>query len=518
MVDREGSARPGQADGHGLAPREARIVLVTRLRWRHGEISKAIFARVSDPWFDRMGIDDPEYLAGLRAAGAAALDYVLVGIERLGEPLEAVPSALLAQARRAARAGVGLDTVLRRYLAGYAVLEDIIMQEAEHDRLLGQGRALRHVLWSISLLVDHLIAAVSGAYSKEIGVAGDLSAALDARASARKGPDRSGPCGGSAVSGGGVAPTRRERMVAAMVEVAGEHGFANTSVKLLTSRAGVSTSTFYKEFESLQDCFLAVLDLGLERVGGLIVQAFAGEERWQDGVRSALASLLVFFDSEPLQTRVWFVEAMAAGSWALRRREEIVLRVRSMIIEYWVLQGESPPEPVAAAGVMASILGLIQASLVNDEPGPLIELLGPLMGLVTMLYLDKQDVRREVERAAGLARAIRAGAVRWAPPSPPLAAGVEPDVLLPGRLANPSARRVRECLLYLAGRPGSSNSEIAAAIGVAHKSNISRLLSCLLKDGLAVKRSAGAGAPNAWRLTERGERAALVLARQGPYT
>jgi AcrR family transcriptional regulator len=494
--------------------------IVERLRARRLEIDEAIFVRVSDQWFDQAGSKDPEYVAGLRAAGVAALDYALVGIERSGESLEPVPVAALEQARRAARVGVGLDTVLRRYLAGYAVLEGFVMQEAEHDELLGQGSALRDLLGIISTLVDRLITAVSRAYGEETEQAGHPALPRN-NAPTKEGSDRVGlfvsdvygVSSGLVVETNNECTSRRDRILEAIVKVAAERGFANTSVKLVTARAGVSTSTFYEEFEDLQECFVAVLDLALERAGGLIAQAFAREKCWQDGVLGALASLLVYFDSEPALTRVWFVEALAAGSWALERREHIAGMLRSMMVEHWVARGDNPPDSVAAAGVMASVLGLIHTHLVTGWPEPLIELLGPLMGLVTSLYLEKQDVAREVERGAQLAREIQAGDPGWSPPVRQTELSPAPDVAMPATLANPRAHRARECLIFLADHPDSSNSAIANAIGIAHKSHISRLLSYLLDEGLAVKHSeGGAGVPNAWRLTLHGEEIARVLA------
>jgi AcrR family transcriptional regulator len=492
------------------------------LRARRGEIGDAIFARVSDQWFDRTGSGDPEYVAGLRAAGVAALDYVLVGIERSGVFLEPVPVAALEQARRAARTGVGLDTVLRRYLAGYAVLEGFVMQEAEHEKdwnLPTQASALRDLLGIISTLADRLVTAVSSAYSKEVERAGN-------HAVGREDSDRLGSVvsDGSAVSSWRAVRTsrartsRRDRILQAMVEVAAEHGFAGASVKLVTARAGVSSRTFYEEFDGSQECFVAVLDLALERAGGLIVQAFAREECWQDGVLGALASLLVFLDAEPALTRVWFVEALAAGSWALERREQIAGMLRSMIVEHWVARGDAQPDPVFAAGVMASVLGLIQMHLVTRRPGSLIELLGPLMGLVTSLYLGAQDRAREVQRGAKLARDIQAGEVSWALPPAGGAGSIQSEPALPAILTNPTARRQRSCVLFLAeqGVVGiyPSNREIGAAIGVSHKSQISKLLSQMQDEGLAVKRSLGPGGRNEWRLTSRGEEIARALAEQ----
>jgi AcrR family transcriptional regulator len=302
---------------------------------------------------------------------------------------------------------------------------------------------------------------------------------------------------------------RRERILRAMVELASERGFADTSVSLLARRAGVSASTFYAEFQSLQDCFLEVLDLGLKRAGELILEAYAREERWQDGVLSALASLLTFFESEPQLTRVWFVDAMAAGSWALERREAIVGQLRSAAIDYWVKRGAKPPEPIGAMGVMAAVLGLIQARLVNAEPGPLIELLGPAMGLITSLYLDKAEVAREVQRGRRLARSIQDGEVArvLTIPAPP-----RTNVVLPTVIANPAMWRRRECVLFIAEHPGAANHEIAKALGIAYQSQISKLLASLSRAGLVVKQSGGnPGMRNEWRLTPQGEAAVRVL-------
>jgi AcrR family transcriptional regulator len=494
---------------------QACVRIVTRLRARQAEIDEAIFARISEQWLDRTGSDDPEYVAGLRAAGVAALGYVLLGIESQGECVAPVPVATAMQARRAARIGVKLDTVLRRYVAGYAVFEGFVVQEVERDESLALGGTLRAVLETMSALVDRLIVAVSRAYGEEIEQRADDPAAHRGYGITSAGAEhlRSTTSNGVAASSG-RALGRRERIMHAMIELAADRGFENVSVKLVTKRAGVSTSKFYDEFNGLQDCFAAVLDMALEVTGGLIVEAFAREDGWQDGVLSALASLLVYFDSEPLLTRVWFVEALAAGSWALERRERIVAMLRSIIVEYWVSQGDEAPEPVAASGVMASVLGLIQTHLVTRRPEPLIELLGPLMTLVTSLHLDTKERAREGERGARLAREIQAGTSHWTP-TQLKQSHVEDDIELPSKLANPSARRAKECLLYLAEHPDCSNSAIGSAIGVPHKSQISRLLSYLLEVGLTVKRSEGrAGVPNAWRLTPRGEEVARTLAER----
>ena len=82
---------------------------------------------------------------------------------------------------------------------------------------------------------------------------------------------------------------------------------------------------------------------------------------------------------------------------------------------------------------------------------------------------------------------------------------------IPALLSNPNAHRARWCLLFLGEHPQASNREIASGIGVAHASQISKLLSCLLGERLVARHSAGAGKRNAWWLTSHGEEVARAL-------
>jgi hypothetical protein len=66
----------------------------------------------------------------------------------------------------AARNGVSLDTVLRRYLAGYGLLTEFVIEELEASGLLG-GSGLQRLLCGQAALFDRLIAAVSEEHKRE---------------------------------------------------------------------------------------------------------------------------------------------------------------------------------------------------------------------------------------------------------------------------------------------------------------------------------------------------------------
>jgi len=498
------------------------VGVVARLRARRAEINDAIFARVSDLEPGAVGLADPEYVAGLRAAIAAAVDFVLDGLEQdresdrseIGQP---TPSAVVVQARRAARVGVGLDTVLRRYVAGLAVLEDFVMQEADHSALDGQRTALRGVLEASASLLDRLLPSVTGAYMQELEPAGRAPAPTQiastqiapAQETGKQNPNGSG----SVKTREEVVQDQRERILRAVAQVLAERGFAGTTIGLVVTRARVSTRTFYELFDGLEECLIAIMDSVLEQVVALAAQELAAEECWQDGVRSALAAVLSFFDREPELACVCIVETLAGGPVVLKHREGVMAAFRLPVVER--IEREVPAiSPLTAEGVMSSVLGIMHAHIVEQKPGPFIELLGPMIGLATAPYLSARSVQQEIEKGDELAQAIRKGDSRWSlqvqdvQDTEPAAA---PEAIPFANLGDATARRLRECVVFLAEYPDSSNREVGVGIDLVHQSQISKLLTYLAREGLVTKRSEGKGKRNAWRLTPKGEEIAQAL-------
>jgi PucR C-terminal helix-turn-helix domain/GGDEF-like domain len=142
----------------------ARVELAERLRARRGEIEEALLTRtyaIADP----AEAADPEYEQGLRAAVSAALDYGLDAVECGEERAPEVPILLLAQARLAARNGIPLDTVLRRYFAGYTLLGDYVVQEAGAVSL--KEPWLKRLLRDQAAQFDQFLATVGEEYGRE---------------------------------------------------------------------------------------------------------------------------------------------------------------------------------------------------------------------------------------------------------------------------------------------------------------------------------------------------------------
>jgi hypothetical protein len=142
---------------------EIRTELVQKLRARSGEIEEALFDRVQALSEDAEG-KDPDYRAGLRATVAGSLDYALLGLEHGDDWEGSMPAASAAQARLAARSGVPLEIVLRRYAAGDRLVGEFIVDEAAgmpHEQI-------RQILRGQGPHVDRLMAAVAAKYVEEL--------------------------------------------------------------------------------------------------------------------------------------------------------------------------------------------------------------------------------------------------------------------------------------------------------------------------------------------------------------
>ncbi len=142
--------------------------LVARLRSRTAEIEDAIVACIRSVESDEPGTGDVQYEAGQRGAIVAVLAYACAGIEHGDEWASPIPAEAVIQARRAARTGVKLGTIFRRYYAASTALTDFVTQEAFNGALLADPAvALRGIQRTQASLLDRLIATINDEYVSE---------------------------------------------------------------------------------------------------------------------------------------------------------------------------------------------------------------------------------------------------------------------------------------------------------------------------------------------------------------
>ena len=115
-----------------------------------------------------MSGEDPDYREGVKRAIEALLQHTFDGLtQEPGRPRAAPPAAALAQVRRAAQAGVGVGTVLRRYLAGHEHLSELIAEAAESSGQASREQALRQMRATQAKPVGELTEAIEREHQRE---------------------------------------------------------------------------------------------------------------------------------------------------------------------------------------------------------------------------------------------------------------------------------------------------------------------------------------------------------------
>jgi AcrR family transcriptional regulator/DNA-binding MarR family transcriptional regulator len=284
-------------------------------------------------------------------------------------------------------------------------------------------------------------------------------------------------------------------MLAAAVEAVEEVGYARMTVAQVISRARVSRKTFYDVFTDREDCFLAAFEQALGQARTIASEAYAQEPTWRDGIRTALARLLMFMDEEPGLAKLCIVEALGAGERVLDRRA-VVLDELAQVIDRGRSATNATREPpdVTAEGVVGAIFAVLHTRVLENGDQPLTDLLGSLMSMIVLPYLGARAAGRELTR-------------------PPLEIPIDSRPRSMTRQKDPleglnmrlTYRTVR-VLMVIAEHPGASNREIAEGSGIIDQGQISKLLNRLARLKLVENLGEGQekGAANAWHLTTRG--------------
>ncbi len=273
-----------------------------------------------------------------------------------------------------------------------------------------------------------------------------------------------------------------------------EHGL-DVAISEVIARAGVSSGAFHEEFREREACLLATFEHAVERARAAVLPAYDAETRWLDAIKAALVSFLSFLEREPAMGRVLVVHSLGGGELVLRRRVE-VLDALAAAVHRGRLEGTAErqqPPTVIAEGVVGAVLAVIGNRLVGDERARVTDLFGSLVSIIVLPYLGAGVARRELTRPPPRIRAA-AGADRARHDERP-----ECAVRL--------TYRTTLVLRSIADYPGASNREVADRAGIVDQGQVSKLLGRLHARGLIVKggEARARGAPNSWRLSERGE-------------
>ncbi|QYG95706.1 TetR/AcrR family transcriptional regulator [Iamia sp. SCSIO 61187] len=167
----------------------------------------------------------------------------------------------------------------------------------------------------------------------------------------------------------------------ALTEVVGEKGYAATSVADVIGRAGVSRQTFYEQFASKLDCFLAAFDTAGEILLAEVVPVLGdGGDAPLARFDRLLTRYLEVLAASAGPARVLLVECHAAGPEAIRRRAALQERITAVLAD--VLGVGDERGRFACTVLVAAVGSLVTEPLVSGDTAALAALRQPILDLV----------------------------------------------------------------------------------------------------------------------------------------
>ena len=186
-----------------------------------------------------------------------------------------------------------------------------------------------------------------------------------------------------------VRASQRERLLRAMLEEVGAHGYATTPVPRVVASARVSRNSFYELFEDKLDCFLALCD---EEAVGLFdaVSATASEPTWRGAVGRGVEAYLRWWQERPAFSRAYFTEMPAAGPAAVAQRERQSDPYRQLFAAVGararIEEPDLPPLPLLAPRmIVAGVTELVAEEVRAGRAGSLSELRDQVGELIVAL-------------------------------------------------------------------------------------------------------------------------------------
>jgi AcrR family transcriptional regulator len=115
------------------------------------------------------------------------------------------------------------------------------------------------------------------------------------------------------------ARSQRRRIIDAMVDSCAEKTYAATTITDIVSRARISRTTFYKQFEDKRACFDAAIAHCIEQLQGVAAGSHAAEDAPADAVRKAATAVIEALAERPGLAQLLTGDAIAVDPKVIER-------------------------------------------------------------------------------------------------------------------------------------------------------------------------------------------------------
>jgi AcrR family transcriptional regulator len=218
------------------------------------------------------------------------------------------------------------------------------------------------------------------------------------------GTQGTGPGGRPAKTSTLLAPSERERLIAAMAASCAARGYAGASVEEVLSRSGLSRGVFERHFSAKADCALAAVDQILAETTQAVAGAGSSDQAdWQFLLAATLA-LLELLAAQPSYARLACIEARSAMAPAAYERYTAAIRVIVALLDRVRAYAKQSAPASATRGAIGGAELLIRRELIAGRAERLPELLPDIIYGTVVPFLDQREALRYAELARDLQR------------------------------------------------------------------------------------------------------------------
>jgi AcrR family transcriptional regulator len=203
-----------------------------------------------------------------------------------------------------------------------------------------------------------------------------------------------------------ITQNQRERMLLATAELVAERGYQKTTIELIAKTARVALSTFYEQFSSKEECFLAAFDESIAAAKEVFDELLDTEQPWADQIAAGLEIFLEMIVAEPARARLCIVEAQAAGGEALARYQGMLESVAPKLREGREFNPRASrlPDGLEVA-IVGGLAWLVHQRLLADRVDGIKALLPEMLQVTLTPYLGEVEASRAADAAQARAAA-----------------------------------------------------------------------------------------------------------------
>lgn len=121
------------------------------------------------------------------------------------------------------------------------------------------------------------------------------------------------PAAAGGVASGETDPFRL-RLLDGLAAAIAERGYRTTTVADIVRQARTSKRTFYDQFASKEECFLELLRVDVDNLGGNIEAVVDPDADWHLQIRQAVEAYVGHIESRPALTLSWIRELPSLGA------------------------------------------------------------------------------------------------------------------------------------------------------------------------------------------------------------